>query len=90
MFVRRWPLRTIGSHGIISMWAYLKLPLTSPRPIRSFHCHAIKNINASQSVQKVQEMKEDEYTKSLAKNQVCEIIHNQDISKNVLLKSIRL
>ena len=52
---------------MISMWAYLKLPLTSPRlihllrgvfylggPILSFHCHAIKNINASQSLQIVQ------------------------------------
>ena len=39
---------------------------------------------------KVQEMKEEEYTKSLAKNQVCEIIHRRDISKNFLLKSIRL
>ena len=31
-------------------------------------------------------MKEDEYTKSLAKNQPCAIIHMQDIRKNVLPK----
>ena len=37
---------------------------------------------------RIWEMKEDECTKSLAKNQVCEIIYRQDISKNVLLKFI--
>ena len=29
-------------------------------------------------------MKEDKYTKSLAKNQVCVIIHKPEIQKNVL------
>ena len=32
-------------------------------------------------------MKEDKYTKSLAKNQVCAIFHMRDIRKNVLPKS---
>ena len=42
--------------------------------ILCFHCHAIKNKNANQSIQKViWEIKEDRYTKSLAKNQVCVI-----------------
>ena len=36
------------------------------------------------------EMKEDKYTKSLAKNQVCAIIDVRDIRKNVLPKFIRL
>ena len=39
---------------------------------------------------RIWEMKEDKYTKSLAKNQVCAIIRMRDIGKNVLLKSIRL
>ena len=35
-------------------------------------------------------MKEDEYTKSLAKNQVYAIVHMRDIRKNVLPKFIKL
>ena len=35
-------------------------------------------------------MKEDKYTKSLAKNQVYAIVHMQDIRKNVLPKFIML
>ena len=44
-----------------------------------FHCHAIKNKNANQSIQKVQKMgneTEDRYSKSLAKNQVCAFYPN--------------
>ena len=36
------------------------------------------------------EIKEDIYTKSLTKNQVCAIFHMQDIRKNVLCKFIKL
>ena len=39
---------------------------------------------------KSREMKEDKYTKSLAKNQVCAIFHMQDIQKNVVPKFIKL
>ena len=35
-------------------------------------------------------MKEDKYTKSLAKNQVYAIVHMRDIRKNVLPKFIKL
>ena len=35
-------------------------------------------------------MKEDNYTKSLAKNQVYAIVHMLDIRKNVLLKFVKL
>ena len=35
---------------------------------------------------RISEMKEDEYTKGLANNQVCTIFHIQDIRKNVLPK----
>ena len=35
-------------------------------------------------------MKEDEYTRGLAKNQVCAIFHMRDIRKNVLPKFIKL
>ena len=36
------------------------------------------------------EMKEDKYSKSLAKNQVCAIFHMRDIQKNVVPKFIKL
>ena len=39
---------------------------------------------------RIREMKEDKYTKSLAKNQVCAIFHMLDIRKNVLPKFIKL
>ena len=39
---------------------------------------------------RIWEMKEDEYTRSLAKNQVCAIFHMRDIRKNVLPQFIRL
>ena len=35
-------------------------------------------------------MKENKYSKSLAKNQVCAIVHMRDIRKNVLPKFIKL
>ena len=35
-------------------------------------------------------MKEDKYTKSLAKNQIYAIVHMRDIRKNVLVKFIIL
>ena len=35
-------------------------------------------------------MKEDKYTKSLAKNQIYAIVHMRDIRKNVLPKFIKL
>ena len=35
-------------------------------------------------------MKDDKYTKSLAKNKVCAIIHMRDTRKHVLPKFIRL
>ena len=39
---------------------------------------------------KSREMKEDKYSKSLAKNQVCAIFHVRDIQKNVVPKFIKL
>ena len=39
---------------------------------------------------RILEMKEDKYTKRLAKNQVCANIHMRDIWKNVLPKFIRI
>ena len=39
---------------------------------------------------RIWEMKEDKYTKSLAKNQVCGVTRMRDIRKNVLPKLIRL
>ena len=44
-------------------------------PILGLHCHTMKNKNANHSIHKsrIREMKEDKYTKHLAKNQVCAI-----------------
>ena len=39
---------------------------------------------------RIWEMKEDKYTKSVAKNQVYAIVHMRDIRKNVLPKFIKL
>ena len=39
---------------------------------------------------RISEMKEDKYTKRLAKNQVCAIFHLRDIRKNDLPKFIKL
>ena len=39
---------------------------------------------------RIWEMKEDKYTKSLAKNQVYAMVHMRDIRKNVLPKFIEL
>ena len=39
---------------------------------------------------RIWEMKEDKYTKRLAKNQVCAIIDMRDIRRNVLPKFIKL
>ena len=39
---------------------------------------------------RIWEMKEDKYTKSLAKNQVCAMVHLRDIRENVLPKFIKL
>ena len=47
--------------------------------ILCFHCHAIKNKNANQSKQKVQNLgneTEGKYSKSLAKNQICAFYPN--------------
>ena len=58
--------------------------------ILGFHYHAIKNINANHRKCRIWEMKEDEYTKRIAKNQVCAIFHMRDIRKNVLHKHVKL
>ena len=39
---------------------------------------------------RIWEIKEDKYTKSLAKNQDCAIFHTQNIRKNLLFKFIKL
>ena len=39
---------------------------------------------------RIWEMKEEKYTKSLAKNQVCAMVHMRDIRENVLPKFIKL
>ena len=38
----------------------------------------------------MREMKEDKYTKNLAKNQVCAVFHIPDIRENVLPKFTKL
>ena len=55
--------------------------------IAGFHCHIIKTIQQIKST--IKEIKEDEYSNSLAKIQVCVMFHAGDIRRNVLLKFIR-
>ena len=53
-----------------------------------FHCDdIIKTIQPIKS--RVKEVKEDEYSNSLAKIQLCVMFHEGDIQRNVLLKFIR-
>ena len=57
--------------------------------IAGFHCHSvIKTIQQVKS--RIKEVKEDEYSNSLAKIQVCGMFRAGDIQRNVLLKFIRL
>ena len=57
--------------------------------IAGFHfLTIIKTIQQIKS--RIKEIKEDEYSNSLAKIQICAMFHARDIRKNVLLKFIRL
>ena len=63
------------------------------QPILGFHLREkaeIKMETFSYRKSRIWEMKEDKYTKSLAKNQVHAIVHIRDIRKNVLPKFIKL
>ena len=54
------------------------------QPIAGFHCHTIiKTIQQIKS--RIKEVKEDEYSNSLAKIQVCAMFRAGDIRRNVLL-----
>ena len=58
-------------------------------PIGGFHCHTIiKTIQQIKS--RIKKIKEDEYSNSLTKIQVCAMFRAGDIRRNVLLKFIRL
>ena len=57
-----------------------------------FHSHEkaeMKMETFSYRKSRIWEMKEDEYTKSLTKNQVYAIVHMRDIWKNVLLYKLQ-
>ena len=57
--------------------------------IAGFHCHTIiKTIQQIKS--RIKEIKEEEYSNSLAKIQVCEMFRAEDIRRNVFLKLLRL
>ena len=57
--------------------------------VAGFHCHTIiKTIQQRKS--RIEDIKEDEYSKSLAKVQVCAMFCVGDIRRNVLLKFIRI
>ena len=69
------------------------IPPNSENPaffcIAGFHCHTIiKTIQQIKS--RIKEVKEDEYSNSLSKIQVCAMFRTGDIRRNVLLKFIRL
>ena len=54
-----------------------------------FHCHTI--IKTIQQIKSgIKEIKEDEYTNSLTKIQVCAMLRAGDIGGNIVLKFIRL
>ena len=61
-------------------------------PILGLHCHEmkIKMPTIQYRRTRIWEMKKDKYTKTLAKNQVCEIFQMRDIGKNGLPKFINL
>ena len=59
--------------------------IPTPCPNSAYNIQTIKYRKSS-----IWEMKEDEYTKSLAKNQVCVIFDMQDIRENVLPKFKKL
>ena len=57
--------------------------------IAGFHCHTtIKTIQQIKS--RIKEEKEDEYSNSFAKIQICAMFRAGDIRRNALLKFIRL
>ena len=61
--------------------------------ILGFHSHEKAEIKMEIFLyrkSRIWEMKEDKYSKSLAKNQVDAIVHMRDIRKNVLPKFIKL
>ena len=58
-------------------------------PIAGFHCHT--TIETSQQTKsRIKEEKENEYSNSVAKIQVCAMFRAGDVRRNVLLKFIRL
>ena len=72
--------------GAASLLINLPLkPTMGAYSIAGFHCHTIiKTIHQVKS--RIKEIKEDEYSNSLAKIQVCEMFRAGDIQINVLLK----
>ena len=60
--------------------------------IAVFHCHpTIKTIQQFKLIKsRIKEEKEDEYSNSVTKIQVCAMFRAGDIRRNVLLKFIRL
>ena len=57
--------------------------------VAGFHCHTIiKTIQPIKS--RIKEIKEEEFSNSLAKIQVCEMFRAEDIRRNVFLKLLRL
>ena len=78
-------------HPLRHSWCCLLLinlplkPTMGAYSIAGFHCHTIiKTIHQVKS--RIKEIKEDEYSNSLAKIQVCEMFRAGDIQINVLLK----
>ena len=71
---------------MLSSWSN---QLTLKSPIGGFDCHTIiKTIQQIKS--RIKKIKEDEYSNSLTKIQVCAMFRVGDIRRNVLLKFIRL
>ena len=89
--IRTEPL-TQSEERLTAEWEFVGLFLRA-RPIFYVFTVTLSNVRMQTSqyrMFRIWETKEDKYTKSLAKNQICGIIRMRDIRKNVLPKFIRL
>ena len=71
------------------MYGFFEMASKLGEVIAGFHCHIIiKTIEHLKST--IEQIKEDEYSNSLAKIQVCGMFRAGDIRRNVLIKFIRI
>ena len=86
-FTKIQPLQNTNCHSAVFFLQYLEWQLFE-QTIAGFHCHTI--IKAIKQKSRMKEIKEDQYSNSLTKIEVCEMLRVGDTRSNVLLKFIRL